>query len=305
MNSALKPQQLIPREALRALGVRSDSRGLLQLALHLSLLLGLGILSSLMSDSVFHLFFVFVYGIPLIFLFAPLHESIHNTAFQSRWINQWVARVCGFLLFIPAGYFRLFHFDHHRFTQQPGRDPELAIDKPTTHRAFWWYVSGLPLWWNLFSTLLSYARGQTTDEFVREQDRPAVIREARIHLALYGLLVLFSLLSASSFLWWYWWLPVLMTQPLLRLYLLAEHFGCDYGENMLSNSRTTHTSVLMRWLAWNMPYHAEHHFLPSIPFHQLPAVHACLKNQIKFQPSGYAALIHDMVSQMNEPEPRT
>ena len=39
---------------------------------------------------------------------------------------------------------------------------------------------------------------------------------------------------------------------------------------MLENSRTTYTNALVRFLAWNMPFHAEHHAWPSIPFHALP-----------------------------------
>lgn len=31
-----------------------------------------------------------------------------------------------------------------------------------------------------------------------------------------------------------------------------------------------------RKLAWNMPYHAEHHAWPSVPFHFLPFVHKLL-----------------------------
>ena len=299
MSSVLKPQQLIPKDDLRTLGVRSDRKGLLQLASHLSLLLIFGLLASTLSDSVFHLLFVFLYGIPLIFLFAPLHESIHNTAFRSRRLNEWVAAICGFLLLIPARYFRLFHFDHHRFTQQPGKDPELEMDKPTSRVEFWWHVSGLPLWWGLLTSLLRYSAGQINDGFVRDQDRTVVIREARIHLALYGLLFSGSLIMANDFLWWYWILPALMAQPLLRLYLLAEHLGCDYGEDMLCNSRTTSTNGMMRQLAWNMPYHVEHHFLPSIPFHQLPAVHAFIKHSIKYQQSGYVSLIRNRYQQLD------
>ncbi len=299
MTASPKPQQLIGREQLRALGTRSDRIGLLQLGLHLGLLLGLGILASTMSDSVFHLCFVFLYGIPLIFLFAPLHESIHNTAFASRWMNEWVAAICGFLLFIPARYFRLFHFDHHRFTQQPGKDPELEIDKPATRRAFWWHVSGLPTWWSLLKNLLLYSVGQINDGFVRYQDRAVLIREARLHLALYGLLVSLSLIASNDFLWWYWWLPALLGQPLLRLYLLAEHHGCDLGEDMLGNSRTTKTNILMSFLAWNMPFHSEHHYLPSIPFHQLPRLHSFLKHQIKFQQTGYLALMRDIYRRLD------
>ena len=38
---------------------------------------------------------------------------------------------------------------------------------------------------------------------------------------------------------------------------------------MLTNTRTMKTNPVVRWLAWQMPYHCEHHTFPSVPFHAL------------------------------------
>ena len=70
-----------------------------------------------------------------------------------------------------------------------------------------------------------------------------------------------------------WLLPVLVGQPFLRAYLLAEHTGCPSGEGTAVGTRTTLTNPLMRFLAWNMPFHSEHHAHPQVPFHALPALH--------------------------------
>ena len=87
----------------------------------------------------------------------------------------------------------------------------------------------------------------------------------------------------------YWLAPALLGQPALRLYLLAEHTGCPETPDMLRNSRTTRSNALVRWLAWNMPYHAEHHAFPGVPYHGLPALHARLKDHIAVQSPGYLA----------------
>jgi fatty acid desaturase len=39
---------------------------------------------------------------------------------------------------------------------------------------------------------------------------------------------------------------------------------------------------------WNMPYHAEHHLYPFIPFHRLAAAHASIRNQLAHIQPGYA-----------------
>jgi fatty acid desaturase len=38
---------------------------------------------------------------------------------------------------------------------------------------------------------------------------------------------------------------------------------------------------------WNMPFHAEHHMYPSIPFHRLPAAHAAIRSRLGSLQPGY------------------
>ena len=104
---------------------------------------------------------------------------------------------------------------------------------------------------------------------------------------LYVLLAGASLAAGSAVLVFVWLLPLLLGQPFLRLYLLAEHGGCPFVPNMLENSRTTQTTWLVRKLAWNMPFHAEHHSFPGVPFHRLPQLHALIKEHLKVTEDGY------------------
>jgi fatty acid desaturase len=45
-----------------------------------------------------------------------------------------------------------------------------------------------------------------------------------------------------------------------------------------------------------MPYHAEHHAYPALPFHALPAAHRLLKSKIAVQASGYVAVHREIVA---------
>lgn len=237
-----------------------------------------------------------LYGMVLIFLFAPLHETIHFTAFKTRWLNNLVAAPIGFLLLIPFQNFRVFHYAHHRHTQNPERDPELLDMRPLIESHYWWYLSGLPTWWLALKSIWDHAMGRVDEPYIEERHRATIVDEARLHLAGYGLLLLISLLSSSAALWWFWILPALVAQPLLRLYLLAEHSGCDLSDNMLENSRTTYTVPWLNFLAWNMPYHAEHHYLASVPFHALPALHAYTGARVKFRGEGYVSVNRDIAA---------
>jgi len=288
----------LPPEVVQRLSRRSDARGLAQLGAHLGLLLLAGTALQQSLGSAWILLALPAYATLLIFLFAPLHETIHYTAFETRRLNDAVAAVIGFLLLLPCRYFRVFHYAHHRHTQDPGLDPELLDRKPLAGWRYWWYLSGLPTWWQSLHSIWRHARGQVDEAYVEARHREAIIREARVHLAGYAALLFGSLLFSNAYIWWFWILPALIGQPLLRLYLLPEHRGCDFSTNMLENSRTTYTTPVLNFLAWNMPFHAEHHYLASIPFHALPALHAYTGQRVKHRGDGYYRVNREIAAQV-------
>lgn len=277
------------KAALRGLAARSDVRGLARLAGHLALLAATGAVVLWSRGSWVLAPALVAHGIALVFLFAPLHETIHRTAFRRRWLNDAVARAAGFLLVLPADYFRAFHLEHHRYTQDRRRDPELAA--PLRGRAgYLRHVSGLPYWGERFATTLRHARGRVGEDFVPPALHQAIVREARLHLAGYALAAAASLAAGSALLLWLWVVPALLGQPFLRLFLLAEHSGCPEVPDMLANSRTTLTSPLVRALCWNMNLHSAHHAYPALPFHALPAADALLAPQIQRRSPGYLSV---------------
>jgi len=283
--------EIIDPQTLKQLSERSDKLGLMQLAGHLALLLATGLLVYHSRSSWWILPAMLLQGIVLIFLFTPLHECIHRTAFASRRLNDAVGFVLGCLILLPREYFRVFHFAHHRFTQDPARDPELSSPKPRNLRQWLWYVSGLPYWIGQSRGLIDQARGKATGSFYsNDRQRQDVVREARRILAVYGLVLIVSLALRSNAALIYWVVPAILGQPFLRLYLLAEHTLCPETDDMLANTRTTYTTGPLRFLAWNMPYHIEHHAFPSVPFHALPRLNAHIADKLKTTAPGYLAV---------------
>jgi fatty acid desaturase len=294
------PITRLGRDRIRELSRRSDARGALQLAMHAALL---ALTSALVWASRGHPWLgpaLLAQGIVLTFLFCALHECIHRTAFASRALNDGVAWVCGALLVLPPEYFRLFHYAHHRFTQDPARDPELALPPPASPGAYWWRVSGLPYWRERLQTLLRHAlTGRVTEPFVPAAHAPAVVREARVLCACYLAVAAGSLYWHSAAALLYWIVPALLGQPFLRLFLLAEHAGCALDADMLANTRTTYTNAAVRLLTWRMPYHAEHHSFPSVPFHALTRVNALLPSQGRVTSAGYVRLHRALLRQLH------
>jgi fatty acid desaturase len=181
----------LARDTVRRLSRRSDSQGLLQLGLHIGLLCATGLVVWMSRGHPWLVSALVLQGIVLCFLFCALHESIHRTAFASRWLNDLVAWICGA-----------------------------------------------------------------------------------------------------------WVFPAVLGQPFLRLFLLAEHSGCAFSDDMLENTRTTHTNAVTRRLAWWMPYHAEHHSFPSVPFHALPELHALMGQRVRVTASGYFAVQSELLRRL-------
>jgi fatty acid desaturase len=281
-------------EARRRLTETSDRAGFLHLSAHLGAIVVLGGLVA--SNVPGWPLLMLPLGILLVFLFTLLHETSHATAFRSPMLNRAAGQFAAFVLFLPATWFRFFHLAHHRHTQVPGKDPELASPPPETVWAYLVHISGLPVWKGHLAALVRCASGRVDDDFVPAARRPALVREARLMLLGYAALAAASIAAGSTVLVFVWLVPLLLGQPFLRAYLLAEHGRCPFVANMFENTRTTFTNRLVRFLAWNMPFHAEHHAVPTVPFHRLPELHAMIRPHLRATADGYAAFNRDYVA---------
>jgi fatty acid desaturase len=280
---------ILPAEQVNALTGRSDLRGLRRLAGHLATLAGTGGLVWLAGDTYWRWPAMTAHGIVLVALFAGLHETVHRTAFRSRWLNDAVAMATGAVLFLPAGFYRRFHFAHHRFTQDPARDPELAVAKPVRLGRYLLYLSAFFYWRDRCRELIRHAFGGVNAGFIPERERALVAKEARLHVTLYAAAAAVVVSGISAAPLWYWLLPAVLGQPFLRAYLLSEHTGCPECADMLANTRTTFTMAPVRWLMWNMPFHTEHHVFPAVPFHALPRLHRLMAGRLVATSPGYVA----------------
>ncbi len=303
MGTAQLPgREVLARETLRILNTRSNRQVLLHFAGHLAAIAVTGIIvymahvhwALLIPAMVLH-------GFAIATLFVPMHECVHRTPFRSKWLNRGVGWITGFGAFINSDYYYRYHHWHHRFTQAPANDPELATPKPRTVAEYVLRISGVPYpyWYGKLRDMLTVSLGRVSHlPFIPAHGRRTVIWSMRIQAALYLLIILSSVLLNTHVLLIYWLLPLLLGQPLLRSITIAEHTHCSEDANGLTNTRTTLTSWPVRFFMWNMPYHAEHHLYPSIPFHALPRAHDYIRERIAHLDHGYIAVNHGIVAKL-------
>lgn len=295
---------------LQHLNQKSDWKGVRQLAGHLGILAlsgalwGLGLGGNPWVPWGIALPALVIYGFSLATMFAPVHEGVHRTVFSRPGWNDALAWGAGLLSGYNSTFFRRYHKWHHRYTQVAGKDPELEDIAPTTWGRYLWHVSGIPWWMGKVKGHFKVATGNLADvPYIPEGARAEVIRSTRWQLAVYGGGIALSLLVGQPWFFTYWLLPLALGQPLLRLILLAEHTGCTPKQDPLTNTRTTYTLSPIRFLMWNMPFHAEHHLYPSIPFHALPAAHDRTAPHLAHIAQGYSRVNRQIIANLGQPSP--
>lgn len=261
-------RDVIDAAKLRSLCVPSNTKGAIQTLSHAGAIAATGTLLWLLRGSIWAVPLFAVQGVLLNFLYAGQHELSHWTVFKTGWLNEWVGRGFGFLLFYPRTFDQVQHMAHHRFTQDWARDGELARARYTLTSYVLW-MSGMSYWYTRWRRILRFCFGFVTEPYLPQKRRGDFIREARWHLAGYSFIAGVSVAMHSWAAVILWLAPMLAMKCVHQLQNTIEHLGLPHEDNVLVNTRSTRTNALMRWLGWRMQYHTAHHAFPGVPFHRL------------------------------------
>ncbi len=306
MDEQFEHRPLIARDTLRSLQQRQDAISLLHLTLHLGAFL-LGIVLVVMSADVSVLAFICTVMLAAVWatLFAPFHECTHQTAFQSRQLNVVGTWLTGIPFGMAPAFYRAFHFQHHRFTHDPERDPEIASGPqldvwPRTPVAWLYLISGLWLFKVKARSLLNISRESITQggsiaPWVSAEQQPQIIRETRIVAGAWFLLVIATIVGVRGAGWLLF--ALILSHLFQAVWISTEHTGLPHEGTILARTRTMQVSPFIRWWLWNMNYHAEHHAWPAVPWDKLPLLHDCVAGHVTHQARGYWRLQVDVLQQ--------
>jgi fatty acid desaturase len=268
-------RDVIDAAKLRSLCVASNGKGAIQALSHLGAIAVTGTLLWLWRGTGWAVPVFMVHGVLLNFLYAGQHELSHWTVFRTGWLNEWLGRVFGFVLFYPRTFDQVQHMAHHRFTQDWSRDGELARERFTLTTYLLW-MSGVTYWYTRWRRILRFSVGIVTEPYLPAKRHGELIREARLHVAGYALIAGVSLTAQSFAAVILWLAPMLAMKGAHQLQNTMEHLGLSHEANVLVNTRSTRTNRGMRWLAWQMQYHTAHHAFPGVPFHRLHELDAAI-----------------------------
>lgn len=221
-----------------------------------------------------------------------MHDFAHYRFIHGRKeMSDWVCELfISWPILTTVAAYRRNHLAHHRYTNTD-KDPDWVIKLGT--RKFTFPQS----WREALLTLAGYLLviGSIIDVVgvarrLSSPERPKLsYRLARLGFYLAWIAILTLTNSWMGFLL-YWAVPYLTTFFLfLHIRSVAEHFGSMDYTHELTGTRSVMPFFWERaiFAPHHVNYHLEHHLYPSVPFYNLPALHAAA-----MQNPAYAAQAH-------------
>lgn len=214
-----------------------------------------------------------------------IHDFAHYRWIRNKVVSEWVGDLLlAWPLMTTVDGYRQNHLAHHRHTNTEN-DPDfrdrLGVPAFTFPRS----------WHQVVLTFAGYAIAVRSIldimGFLRRfEARPSPAYTcARIGFYI-AVLLAFWWLDAIQGLFWYWLLPFLTAFfAIMYVRSVAEHFGSMDYDHELTGTRTVipHLWEKAIFAPHNVNYHLDHHLYPSVPFYNLPQLHAHLMENPDFR----------------------
>lgn len=204
------------------------------------------------------------------FSYTPLHEAAHGNIHGERtglsWLNDLCGHVVAQLILVPYVTHRVEHFAHHRYTNQPERDPDHVISG---------FSGGT---WSFVKATFAFMWSQWTylfrDHWATAPRREKLTFVIELSLALGWRITLLSLLPLKA------WLALVPAAwfcgALFTAYWFAYRPHHPYDETV--RYRNTNSLIMPTWmrpLEWfwlGQNLHSIHHAFPRVPFYRYHAL---------------------------------
>ena len=215
---------------------------------------------------------------------ARWHECGHGTAFRAGWLNELVYYPASFMLLREPTAWRWSHVRHHSDTIVVGRDAEIVFPRPMNIRTWAINLIGLAGVPALVRRIFRHARGRLDPDvagYVPTDLHRRVVWEARVFAGLIVGVVALCVVMASAIPLLFVIGPTFSGMWLMLFFGTTQHAGLreDVLDHRL-NTRTVYMNPIFRFLYLNMNYHVEHHMFPSVPYKNLPALHAAIREDL-------------------------
>ncbi|KAF0810881.1 fatty acid desaturase [Alcanivorax sp. S71-1-4] len=203
--------------------------------------------------------------------YTPLHEAAHGNIHGQYDSRKWINDLCGYLvapiIAIPYASHRLEHFAHHRYTNQPEKDPDFMVSG--MQRGLVAVVTtGLRFLWiqNTFFLKHGWHNASATERFIYGMELTVSLGWRMAFIALVnqpGTIAVVLLGYYTGALFTAYWFAYRPHHP----YKTSERYRNTNSLIMPSWMKP----VEWFWLGQNL--HSIHHLFPRVPFYRYHALH--------------------------------
>lgn len=205
------------------------------------------------------------------FSYTPLHEAVHNNIHGEHDQLTWLNHLCGYLvaplIAVPYQSHRLEHFTHHRYTNQPDKDPDFLISG-MGKGPFSALLTVLKFLWvqNTFFARQHWGNASRKERAIYSTELMVSIGWRVVFLALVSqsgaaVVVLLGYLIGGAF----------------TAYWFAYRPHLPYKEpKRYRNTNSLIMPTFMKPLEWfwlGQNLHSIHHLFPRVPFYRYHALH--------------------------------
>ena len=206
-----------------------------------------------------------------------MHEGVHGNLFRRRSLDRWAAFLLGAPTLVSGAAYRVTHRLHHQHNRTEEDPDEFGnyVRGPRLLSAFFyaWGVVGMAVF--LAHVPIHAIRRGTVGE-----RRQILLEYALLALLYWSISVLVIRAGAGSLLLHGWLYPMLVVSVIVNVRGWSEHMLTRPG-NALTQTRTVRSNRVVRFFLLNLNYHLEHHLFPSVPWYNVPRLHALLEEELR------------------------
>ena len=283
-----KPE--VDKKKLKALSKRKDLPALIHFFFYFLFLFASGYLTYVTIGTWLTYLFFFMYGTIYAFSVANWHETVHRTAFKTRWINEFFYHISSFMCDFEGFRWRWSHTFHHSNTLQTedDYDHEIQVSRPVELFAF--FLNFIPL------TDLLYPHKLIKYEVIKHslgifspvinitappKEKKKILWNSRFYVLIWLLVIFYSVYISSFLPIIYIILPTYIGKPIWFAVNVTQHLAAkiDTKDHRLS-TYSVRINPLLSFLYWNMEYHLEHHMYPMVPSYNLKKLRKEIDDQL-------------------------
>jgi beta-carotene hydroxylase len=213
--------------------------------------------------------------------YTPLHEAAHGNIHGQNGRLKWLNDLCGYLvapiIAIPYASHRIEHFTHHRYTNQPDKDPDFLVSG-MRGGLIAVFTTGLRFLWVQNSFFIKQGWGSAS---IKER----VVYTMEVALSVGWRVAYLSLVEQPGV--FYVVILGYFAGGLFTAYWFAyrPHHPYDSTERY----RNTNSLIMPAWmkpLEWfwlGQNLHSIHHLFPRVPFYKYHALHRDIEPILRAQ----------------------